>query len=214
MHYTGVATGRPARMATATWLTPEAVNMKGYGVMASPTLYPGQVLKARVEADEHNAKVVTCTLYLQHYGAEDTLERVYGPQTQLEPGADTDFVWTIPDTEGYPIAEVGLEISSEHRADGTVYLDFLTWDGTPEATFGKTPGGLLWRYAWVNGVDQFPQRYGDSFRLIHNEGTGLVIHGTRQWTDYRVCADVTPHMVKSTGLPPGSRGCAAIMPCS
>jgi hypothetical protein len=28
----------------------------------------------------------------------------------------------------------------------------------------------------------------------------LLIHGTREWTDYRVSADVTPHMVKEAGL--------------
>ncbi len=200
MHYEGVALGRPARMATSTWLTPEAVHMPGYGVMASPTLYPDQTLKVRVEADEQNAQAVTCTLYLQHYGAEDTLERVHGPQTQLQPGSDEVMLWTIPSTKGYPIAEVGLEISSHHRANGTVYLDYLTWDGAPEVVLGNTPGGSLWRYAWVNGVDHFNQRGGTSFRLIHNEGTGLLIHGTRQWTDYRVCADVTPHLAKAAGI--------------
>jgi len=37
-------------------------------------------------------------------------------------------------------------------------------------------------------------------RLIQNEGTGLIAQGTREWRDYRVTADVTPHMVEAAGV--------------
>jgi hypothetical protein len=187
-------------MATATWLTPEAVEMPGYGVMASPTLYPGQVLTARVEADAQNASAVTCALYIRHYGAEDTLDRVMGPSICLLPGNDHIFTWTIPQVDGYPIAEAGIEVKSKQRACGTLYLDYMSWEGTPEVVLSNTPGGHLWRYAWVNGMDIFNQYGGESFRMIHNEGTGLLIHGTRQWKNYRVCADITPHLAEKVGI--------------
>jgi hypothetical protein len=35
---------------------------------------------------------------------------------------------------------------------------------------------------------------------MQNHGTGLLIQGTRQWQDYTVSAEITPHMVTSTGL--------------
>jgi len=103
-----------------------------YTLMASPTLYPGQVVRAAAEADTANSLPITCRLYLRRYGADDKLVRVYGPETKLAPGQRQDFEWRIADTGGQPIAEIGLELSSTQRADGTVYLDCLTWDGEPD----------------------------------------------------------------------------------
>jgi ADP-ribosylglycohydrolase len=199
LRYRGVARGRPARVATATFLSPEAARMPGYGLICSPTLYPGQTVRARVEAAPDNAQAVTCGLYLRRYGAEDTLILERGPQTELAPGASHDFVWPITGSGAEPIAEIGVEVRSAARAEGTVYLDTLTWDGAPNVTFAKPPhAGTLWQRAWVNGADRFDA--GGRLRVTQNEGTGLVMQGTRQWTDYRVTAAVTPHLVKAGGI--------------
>jgi ADP-ribosylglycohydrolase len=201
LRYHCVARGRPARVATATHIPYDAIGMPGYGLIASPTLYPGQTVRAGVCADDHNAADVTCRLYLRAYGADDALVRAYGPETVLSPGAEHAYEWTIADTGGAPIAEIGVEISSGIRTDGTVYLDYLTWDGVPSVTWTRPlRSGTMWRRAWVNGVDQVGQRYSEPYRLVHNEGIGLLMQGTREWTDYRVSADVTPHMVKSAGI--------------
>ena len=86
-------------------------------------------------------------------------------------------------------------------ACGSVYVDYLTWDGTPNVTLTRpADGGTLWRRAWVNGVDNFHGWAFEPYRLVHDEGVGLLIQGTREWTDYRVSADVTPHMVASAGI--------------
>ncbi len=202
LRYRGVAPGRAARAATATFVPPEAVQMPGYGLIASPTLYPGQVVRAAAEADASNGRSVLCRLYLSRYGADDQLVRVYGPEQALAPGQRHTFEWRIPDTGGQPVAQIGLELSSEQRADGTLYLDYLTWDGEPDVVLGApADGGTMWQRAWVNGVSQFGVRwYPEAYRLIHNSGTGLVIHGTREWGNYRVSADVTPHMVEAAGI--------------
>jgi hypothetical protein len=61
----------------------------------------------------------------------------------------------VPDTGGQPIAEVGVEIGGA-SGTGTLYLDWLTWDGTPRATLGRpADGGEMWRRAWVNAADHF-----------------------------------------------------------
>ncbi len=36
--------------------------------------------------------------------------------------------------------------------------------------------------------------------MVHNEGVGLVIQGTRDWQDYKVTADVRPHLAKRVGI--------------
>jgi len=78
-------------------------------------------------------------------------------------------------------------------------------------------GGTMWRRAWVNGVDQYAPWWPEPYRLVQNHGTGLLIQGTREWTDYRVSADVTPHMVKAAGIAArvqGMRRYYALLLCS
>jgi ADP-ribosylglycohydrolase len=216
--YHHLAPGQAARVATATFIPPEAIDMPGYSLLASPTLYPGQTVRAGVVADEGNPIPVACRLYVRAYGVDDQLVRTYGPEAVLEPGADHTFEWPIDDTAGAPIAEVGVEISSQRRADGTVYLDYLTWDGAPDVTLTRPQeGGTMWRRAWVDGVDRYDGWWPEPYRLVQNEGVGLLMQGTREWTDYRVSADVTPHMVKSAGIGArvqGMRRYYALLLCS
>jgi hypothetical protein len=154
-----------------------------------------------VAADEGNETPVTCRLYIRTYGADDKLVRTYGPDIILEPGADHEFEWLIGNTGGNPIAEIGLEIGSTTRADGSVYLDYLTWDGAPDVVLTHPEdGGTMWRRAWVNGANSYARWWSEPYRLIQNYGTGLLMQGTREWTDYRISADVTPHMVRSAGI--------------
>jgi ADP-ribosylglycohydrolase len=202
LRYQHLAPGRAARVATATFIPPEAIKMPGYTLLASPTLYPGQTVRARIEADSQNGLAVNCRLYLRRYGANDALVRVYGPEVSLKPGTSHEFSWQIEGTGGQPIAEIGLEISSEQRADGTIYLDYLTWDGPPSLTLTcPAEGGAMWRSAWINGLrGEWGARWPEPFRLAQNEGRGLLIQGSREWADYRVSADVTPHMVKAAGI--------------
>jgi hypothetical protein len=204
LRYRHVAIGRPARVATATFILPEAAKMGDYGLIASPTLYPGQTVRARIEAEAGNDAPIACRLYIRIYGAGEELKRIYGPEIVLAAGAAHEFVWQVPDTGGDPVAEIGVEIAPAGAVggvDGTVYLDYLTWDGTPSLTLTRPAhGGEMWRRAWVNGIDwEFSSR-AEPYRLVQNEGTGLLIQGSREWTDYRVSADVTPHMVKSSGV--------------
>ena len=36
---------------------------------------------------------------------------------------------------------------------------------------------------------------------MQNRGTGLLITGARDWHDYTVTADVTPHLAQEAGVP-------------
>jgi ADP-ribosylglycohydrolase len=197
LRYHGVAAAHPARAATATFITPEAAKMGGYGLLASPSLYPGQTVRATMIAEQGD---IQCGLFLQHYGEDDQPVMLHGPQAALVPGQRHEFEWRIPDLAGDPIFEIGLELSSEQCASGTVILDYLTWDGEPEVAFTRPAHkGNFWRQAWVNGVDHF-ESWGEPFRLIQDSGTGLLLTGTREWRDYTVSVRLTPHMVKSCGL--------------
>ncbi|MCC7352848.1 MAG: ADP-ribosylglycohydrolase family protein [Anaerolineae bacterium] len=201
LHYKHLAPGRAARVATPTFIPPEATNLPGYGLMASPSLYPGQIVRAGLSADTQNASAVSCNLYIRHYGANDQLVSQRGPLVVLKPGDSHEFAWQIGDLGSQPIAEVGVELSGQGGAHGTVYLDYLTWDGAPSAVLGKPEtGGNLWRRAWVDGMDKFGGARDTVYRIRQNYGLGLAIQGCREWTDYEVSAAIRPDMVKATGL--------------
>ena len=200
IHYAHIAPGQPARVFTPTFIDRSALNMSGYGLMACPTLYPGQTVRAVLNADALNAEPALVKLYLRHYAAQDSLARIYGPAISLRPGETAALEWKIPAAGSFPIAEIGLEIATTSGRPGTVHLDSLDWKGAPDAVFTRPANaGLAWKISWVSSVDHF-QPDGDSFRLIQDKGSGLLIHGAADWTDYRVQADVTPHMLSAAGL--------------
>jgi ADP-ribosylglycohydrolase len=201
--FQGVTKGRTARVATPTFMPPEAMNMSGYSLYASPTLYPGQTIHVHLSTDENNKNSVRCCLYISFYGDENRLIVKRGVINEMAPGSDWLLSWKLEPDMKSPIAEVGVEISSDSRVEGIVYLDYLTWEGTPELTFGKpSTGGNTWQQAWVNAVNNVNFFGGDmpTFRIIQNTDTGMLIQGTREWKDYTFNATVNSHLASSTGI--------------
>lgn len=196
-----LAADETTALLTPTFMPPEAIEMPGYSLFASPTLYPGQAVRALVFADAKNSGPVEVGLQLQIYGEEDKLVDVHGPRQILLPGESVHLEWQIPDSAGAPIAQVGISISSDQPAEGIIYLDYLSWDGSPEITFQRpSEPGTMWKRQWVNAADFFENRFDEAFRVIQNRERGLVITGTREWTDYSVQARITPHLAKAFGL--------------
>jgi hypothetical protein len=186
------------QVSTLTFIPLEAINMRGYTLLACPTVYPDQKVSAALEADTINGAAATAKLFVRYYGAKDALVVCDGPSQTLNPGQSAVLTWTIPALNGAPVAEIGFEVSG---GKGSVYLDYLTWNGEAEVTL-KDPGdgSNMWRRAWVDATDNSDWRWSEAYRLIQNYGTGLMIQGTREWKDYRVSADVTPHMAQAAGI--------------
>ncbi|MFN8486068.1 MAG: ADP-ribosylglycohydrolase family protein [Caldilineaceae bacterium] len=205
LHYQAVAPGRAARVATPTFIPSKQVadyfSKRGYALFASPKLYAGQTVRAAVAADAQNKQPVQCNLYIRTFGPHDDLVIMRSPQVTLAAGASQTFTWPLNEIGNDPIAEVGVEISHAQRADGTLYLDYLTWDGTPNVTFQRPDHpGEMWRAAWIDAVDQYNPWWPEAYRLAQNEGRGLLCQGTREWTDYQVSATITPHLTKAAGI--------------
>ncbi len=202
VHHDGSPFGR---ISTPTFVPPDALDMPGYTLLASPTLYAGQTVRAALNADAANDAALMGWLYVEVYGEHDRLERIDGATFTIEPGATSATTWTIPSTSGAPIATIGIEFAATPTS-GTVYLDYVTWDGAPSTNlWGSRRGGDVWRRAWVNAVDQFDQWAGDhwnepSYRIIQNDGTGLLSQGTGDWQDYTFRAVVRPHLAARAGI--------------
>ena len=187
-------------VTTPTFIPPEAANMPGYELMASPTLYTGQRIRALLSAADDNTQDTTCRLVIGRYDGTDTVTTIDGPEISLSASATGELTWTVPDTGGQPIQSVGIALDAAGSAPGVIHLDQLTWDGEPDVTLTRpTDGGSMWRRAWVNAVDQ-PGHWSEAYRLVQNTGRGMLIHGTRDWHDYRATATLTPHLAEAFGL--------------
>ncbi|GHO42377.1 ADP-ribosylglycohydrolase family protein [Ktedonospora formicarum] len=197
--YRGVS--QPTLVGTPTFIPPSARQMPDYGLYASPTLYAGQLLTARLIADSKNATSVSVRTFVHIYNDENNLDTILGPASLFRAGEEQTCAWRIPDTQGAPIVEVGFALDVEPGQEGRLYLDSLGWDGVPDTTLTGTRGNSEMRLrAWVNAVDQFEGFWPESFRLIQNAGRGMVSQGGREWQDYRVSATIKPHLARAFGI--------------
>lgn len=214
-----LAPGRIGRAATLTFIPSKELadyfDERGYRLLASPTLYPGQLVRASLMADAANAATVTLRLYARHYNEDDALEIIGGEPVQLAPGEDVSLSWRVPETGNQPIAAIGIEIRGENGASGAVYLDWLTWDGVPNMRLNRpaiSAAGLekrlrpkFWKKAWIYALDSSERfdswdYWTQAYRLIQNEGRGLLIQGTRDWGDYQFEATAMPRVCEAGGI--------------
>jgi hypothetical protein len=175
--------------------------MPGYSLLASPTLYPGQTVRADVLSGSSNRRPVKVGLLIERYGEADTVISHAGPSRDLSPGETAHLEWQIPDLNGAPIVRVGLCVSSGKSSEGSIHLDRLSWDGPPDVTFCRpASAGSMWKRQWVSAADTFADEFPDGFRVIQNRGRGLVMTGTREWSDYSIQSTITPHLARAFGL--------------
>ena len=92
--------------------------MKSYDLLASPTLFPGQVLSMRVEADKGNSAPVSVRAFVKLYGAADEQQTLASPVQVVAPGHPTLIRWTVPDTGGCPVFAAGCELAAGTERSG------------------------------------------------------------------------------------------------
>jgi hypothetical protein len=108
---------------------------------------------------------VTGKVWLMGFGNRRTLwwaiHYHQGPAFSLNPGVAQRVQWQIEELNGAPIAQFGIEVSSEGAADGRLYVDYIDWSGTPSTVFRRPDGdGKMWLRAWINAVDHVGTRWG------------------------------------------------------
>jgi len=201
LHFTAAG-----RAATPTFILPHELEMGWYPLIASPALYSGQVLRAGLSADRD----AEACLFFQVYDANDRLVFVEAPPMSLAAGVYEEVSWQMPYTAGRPIAGIGLAYRGAGEAN--IYLDHLTWSGTPELALTNPASGgdagdstgagpdTMWRRAWVDGLDLWQKTWPEPFRLVQNEGRGLLMQGTREWIDYELRATITPTLMSAGGI--------------
>ena len=191
-----------ARIMTPTFTPPEVTRMRTYELMATPLVYSGQRVQARVIAHSENASDVAVSLSALVYGAGDSLAPLDSEAVVLAANEETILDWRLPDTDGQPIQSIGIAARSLGSAqDGAIVLDWLRWDGPPDVRLRRPrEPSDFWRRAWVNAVDNFSTTFPQAFRISQDRGEGMIIHGSRQWRDYRVETALTVHLAEQAGI--------------
>jgi ADP-ribosylglycohydrolase len=190
------------RIMTPTFTPPEVTRMRTYELMATPLVYPGQRVQARVVAHSNNTSDVTVSLAALVYGAGDSLAPLDSEAVVLAPNEDAILDWRLPDTGGQPIQSLGVASrSAGGTQDGAIVLDWLRWGGSPDVRLcrPREPSDF-WRRAWVNAVDNFSTGFPQAFRISQDRGEGMIIHGSRQWRDYRVETALKAHLAEHMGV--------------
>ena len=136
------------------------------------------------------------------YGEGDALAAVESDAVALAPGEETVLDWRLPDTDGQPIQSIGVAARSPGGdQDGAIVLDWLRRDGPPDVRLRRPRAPSdFWRRAWVNAVDVFSTSFPQAFRISQGRGEGMIIHGGRQWRDYRVETALTVHLAGRAGV--------------
>ncbi|MDA4846179.1 ADP-ribosylglycohydrolase family protein [Hoeflea poritis] len=202
LRYTALADGLEVVAMTPTFTPPEVTQMRTYDLMASPCVYPGQTLSARIAGSRENEGDVTVALAVGIYNSSDGIDVIEADPQTLAPGAERVLEWRLPETGGQPIAEVGLTIrAAGRRADGTVLVDWMTWSGVPEMELKRPEGdGDFWWRAWVSDCQFFSKRFRQSFRMSNGRGTGLILQGARDWNDFEVDTEIMIHAGSNAGV--------------
>ncbi|MCY4459912.1 MAG: ADP-ribosylglycohydrolase family protein [Albidovulum sp.] len=200
--------GKSIAAMTPTFATRDVLRMRTYELMATPLIYPGQLLYADVAAPRANNAVVRVGLMLRRYGDEDRLYDVEGEAVMLDPGMSTRLSWRLPDCGSQPIAEIGVFVeSSSDNSQGKVIVDRMGWGGAPACVLKRPDGkGSFWLRAWVNSADNFSPQFNRSFHVSQNRGEGIVMHGTRQWADYKIETELVFHHGRYAGLAVRTQG--------
>ena len=190
----------PAAALTPTFASPDVTLMRTYDLMATPLVYPGQTLVARLVASRDNAAPVSARLRALVYGEDDRLDAIDGDPRILEPGGEAILRWRLPDTGGQPIQSIGVGLSDSDQ-QGSVALDYLSWEGSPEVRLRRPAApGEFWRRAWVHAASQFATQFPLPFRISQDRGDGMIIHGGSDWSDLRVETTLKVHLAESAGL--------------
>ncbi|MCW5941265.1 MAG: ADP-ribosylglycohydrolase family protein [Fimbriimonadaceae bacterium] len=190
-------------VATWTFIPPSHIDfVSGYKLIGSPTIHGGQKVTATIAAGD---TPVIANLFVSRYDEADELVRVRGAERHLGRRETARIEWAVPDTDGFPIAEIGFEVRSAAGGRAALLVDRLDWGGTPSVVLRPRPG-RMWGRAWAPCLDRFQAERDGYGHLVHDAGLGMLIQGGRSWRDLRFSAKVTPHLASRAGIAVCVRG--------
>lgn len=217
--YAGLKAERVSRVSTP--ILPGGAGARYGGasqVQATPRLYSGMTVSLEGEAGRHQAGAASARLFVRHFATDGTPTAVfYGRAGRLQPGRAVRLSLKVPDTGGWPVKDLGVEIRSDgpgrtgaHQpgaASGRLYVHSVAFSGRPRLSFPvQAPmaqsGGAA---GWVCDADHIRNHpFSDDaepvMRLQKNQGRGIMVTGTADWSDYVLESRVNVHLAEAAGL--------------
>lgn len=206
-----VGPGKPVRFETPVYPYQEKLVIATYPVVGTPRLAAGNRVTLSASTGDC-ARGVQARLYARGMDPKTLkptrIER--GSAVALLPGRPARLALTLPDTQGWPVTDIGVELSSERSARGTLYVDRVEKDGKPRLYLrGRDwPADSKRRVpGWIGNEDYFlpvhpgyTRAFPDAMKAVRNEGFGFLVTGNTDWTDYAVGARLAVHVAERAGL--------------
>jgi hypothetical protein len=198
--------GSPTRISTP--MLPAVNNKGGYGVMGTPRLSSGQTVTVRGlgGADSTGARA---RLYLRQFVPGDDVASpvLYSSSKKLTQGKPFSIQWEIPSTDGNPVLDLGIELKSSVKTEGSILVDSVSIKGTPKVAWpletitarnGREIAG------WITDIDMCRGKFSDEKEdVVHygkNMSRGVVVTGNRDWKDYAFQARLSVHLADKSGI--------------
>jgi len=193
--------GRVARASTPV-LPPD--QQGGYGIQATPRVYPGMTLRAACVAGALQGEP-SARLFVRFAVAEGDGRMVSGEAVRLAPGNPCALVLTVPPGDGMPVREVGIEVISPAAARGALHCDRVVLEGTPALAWRNGPPLVRGAFpGWIADADLVRGSFSDDREVVchagKNEGRGILVTGTTDWCDYSFSARVKIHLADRAGI--------------
>ncbi len=197
-----VTAERTARITTPILAEPSSGG--GYAVMGTPRLYPGMSVELAGSSEVRSAGL-TARLFVRAYDAitRKPTRLIASEAIALLPGAAVAVSLVIPDLDGWPVCELGIEIAG--TGSGRLVVDRIRFTGAPRYALAcKLPrneaGAIV---GWVSDLDisfRGPVR-GEQVQVYgKSEGRGIAVTGTTDWRDYTFSANFCTYLVDRAGL--------------
>jgi hypothetical protein len=183
----------------------------GYAIVGTPKLYCGQTVTVEGVAGERDGRAMIrpfarCFSGKDGRNVSTGTTVVYGDDVALEPNAAFALVLPVPGERGFPVKDIGMEITGGPGAAGSVFVDTVRFSGAPDIHIADElprdkDGTVL---GWVVDADRvigkFPQDAQPMTYFGKDTGRGVIITGTDDWTDYTISARFTVALADAGGL--------------
>lgn len=182
----------PVRVSTPLLYEPTG---GGYGIMGCSRVSSGQTVTLHGTVAAGGGRL---RLFLRHFepGTRKPTGMVYSQPVQAVPGAAVALTVTAPDVQGWPMADLGVEIDGAAVAAGRLLVDRIEIGGAPRlvlpAELPKAEHGLV---GWVTDAENW---WGAGIRK--DRGRAVAVTGTSDWRDYAVAGTVAMHCGELGGL--------------
>ncbi len=205
--YQEAAPNHPVRVSTPVLAEPVGY---GYGIVGTPKVYAGQVVTlegvARKCESQASIRLFARCLAADGDGSQVTgTKLVYGEPVQLKAGSPFALTLPVPGDRGFPVKDIGVEITGGPSAAGSLFVNRVLFTGPPDIHIpdelpqkdGTVPG-------WVVDADRVVGRSGKTAPAMtyvgKDEGCGILATGNEDWTDYTVSVQLSIHCADTAGI--------------